>query len=38
LCGYGLCLRENRIQSVLIILQEPKDESAAGETFCSGAL
>ena len=36
--GYGLCLRENGIQSALIISQEPKDESAADETFCSGAL
>ena len=24
-CGYGLCLRENGIQSALIISQEPKD-------------
>ena len=37
-CGYGLCLRENGIQSALIISQEPKDGSAAAETFCSGAL
>jgi hypothetical protein len=37
LCGYGLCLRENGIQSAPIISQEPKDESAADETFCRGA-
>ena len=35
--GYGQCLRENGIQSALIISQEPKDESAADETLCRGA-
>ena len=36
--GDGLCLCERRIQSAVIISQGPKDESAAAETFCSGAL
>ena len=36
--GYGLCLCENGIQSALIISHGSKDESAAAETFCSGAL